>query len=86
MVLGGVAVNARRPYRPRPPKRRCPLCGADHYAFQEDALCKGCRPELDTGVGEAVREARGERALLRDVEETFGVQPAVPYGELPEGF
>lgn len=70
----------------RPPKRRCPLCGTDHYAWQEDALCKGCRPELDTGAAEAVREARGERAVLREVEQVFGVKPTGAYNEFPEGF
>lgn len=71
----------------RPPKQRCKLCGGDVYAWQEDALCKACRPELDTGVGELVREARGERVVLREIEETFGVKPAgVPYNTFPEGF
>ncbi len=78
----------------RPPLRTCPLCGGDHYAWQEDALCKRCRPELDSGFVDVVREqraerkqARDERTVLAEIEDTFGVKPAgVPYNEFPPGF
>lgn len=50
--------------RRRPPLRRCPRCGGQHCAWQEQALCQRCRretqPDSSALVG-LVRQARLER-------------------------
>lgn len=57
----------------RPPKRRCPGCGGDHYAWQEGTLCRRCRTD---GAGDRaelagmVRDARlARRARLDALRE-----------------
>lgn len=55
--------------RNRPPKRRCPRCGGEHYAWQEGAGCAGCRRQAreDDAGSESIRELRSlNQQRLRD--------------------
>ena len=71
----------------RPPKRRCPGCGGDVYAWQEDALCRSClaeeRPHR-AELADVVRENRTGRLEGRELPERPPL--VVPYNEFPEGF
>lgn len=57
-----------RGVKSRPPKRRCPVCGGDHYAWQEGTPCRRCRAEVleeRTGLADVLREQRlARRARL----------------------
>lgn len=82
------------PGRRRPPKRRCPVCGGDVYAWQEDTPCRKCAAELRPDRSALVDEIKSRRAARRDEagegERTSENVVATPrplrYGELPEGF
>lgn len=71
----------------RPPKRLCKLCGGDVYSWQEDALCRACKPELNSGIADLVREQRAARQE-QQVHSVADASPAVELDELgfPVGF
>ena len=56
---------SRRYVKNRPPLRICPICGGDHYAWQESAPCKRCAraevAEREAGIGAVLREERLKR-------------------------
>lgn len=75
------------PARRRPPKRRCPVCGGDVYAWQEDTPCRKCAAGLRPDRSALVDEIKSRRLERRGPVQTQDDTPApLEYGEMPEGF